>query len=1141
MPHSLSFFPFVHRALFYAVILMLLSSVVARANLKEITTQAKTEATSQSPSAEVRKLEVGKPFARELRGGESHTYEIALAAGQYVNVIVEQHGIDVVVQVIAPDGKQLVEADSPNGTQGDEPVTLITETAGNYRLTIRSGDAKAPPGNYELRLVEARTATDKDRTVQEVTRLNGEVEKLKRAGKYDAALALVEKALATAEKGLGQEHPLVAVSLNNLAETCQAKGDFAKAEPLYLRALAITEKAHGAEHALVADIHGNLGAFYFTRGEYAKAEQSSLRALAIRQKLLGAEHTDIALSLNNLAVIYIGQGDLAKAEPPLMQALAIREKALGKEHPDVGETVNNLGGVNRERGDFTKAEAFYLRGLAIREKSLGKEHPSVAESLSNLGSLYKTKGDYSKAEQYLLSSFTMREKALGAKHPVVGASCNNLAETYRAMGDYAKAAPYYERAITIAEEAFGKEHPNVTTSLNNLGMLYRNQGDLAKAEPLLIRTLAIREKTLGKEHFNVAVSLGNLASVYYAKGEYDKAEPLLLRALAIREKVLGNEHPNVTLSLNNLAKLYEAKGDFKQAIAYQSRCNDATESDLTRNLASGSERQKLLYLNQTRSYVDLTISLHTRFAPNDAKALRAAVTVLLQRKGRALDAMADTIEALRRRASKDDQALLEQLSNARSRLAIVTLRGPGRTPVEKHQANLKLLGDEVERLENDIAQRSVEFRSQSQKVTIEAVQKAIPAGAALVDFALYQQAEKAGEAADKPHYVAYILRRQGEPLWVELGEAQAIDAAISRLRQALRDKRRLDVKRLARAVDRRVMQPVRHLLGKTQRVLLSPDGSLNLIPFAALVDERGAYLVKRYTFTYLTSGRDLLRLQTKLPSKQMALVMADADFNGNAGDEQTAADESARLAQRTSEAPGPRLGEVKFEPLARLTATADEATKVKNSLPEAMLYLRREATESRLKQVSSPAILHIATHGFFLDQVNQTAGERTRLAIRKGIDDELPADVPMDNPLLRSGLFLANANLGKSGDDDGTLTASEAAGLDLWGTKLVVLSACDTGIGKVVSGDGVYGLRRALVLAGSESQMMSLWAVSDQGTQELMIDYYKRLQRGEGRSAALRNVQLKMLTTAKRQHPFYWASFIQSGEWANLEGKREDR
>ena len=328
---------------------------------------------------------------------------------------------------------------------------------------------------------------------------------------------------------------------------------------------------------------------------------------------------------------------------------------------------------------------------------------------------------------------------------------------------------------------------------------------------------------------------------------------------------------------------------------------------------------------------------------------------------------------------------------------------------------------------------------------------------------------------------------------------------------------------------------------------------MNLIPFAALVDERGEYLVKQHHFTYLTSGRDLLRLQEKITNKSAPVVMADADFDktsshNEVSDSQTATNNanSASSADGSNnisdEQVGPKLGDVQFEPLKRLSASAREAAEVKNTLIQASLFLRSDATESVLKQVSSPSILHLATHGFFLQEEvkpGAKAPPSTRIAVRSK-QGESTQSVKLENPALRSGLFLAGANRGKSGDDDGVLTALEAAGLDLWGTKLVVLSACDTGIGDVLNGEGVQGLRRALVLAGSESQIMSLWHVSDRGTRELMIDYYKRLKAGEGRSEALRRVQLKMLVSRKWSHPFYWASFIQSGEWANLDGKRLD-
>jgi len=289
-------------------------------------------------------------------------------------------------------------------------------------------------------------------------------------------------------------------------------------------------------------------------------------------------------------------------------------------------------------------------------------------------------------------------------------------------------------------------------------------------------------------------------------------------------------------------------------------------------------------------------------------------------------------------------------------------------------------------------------------------------------------------------------------------------------------------------------------------------------------------LIQRYSFTYLTSGRDLLRMQVARASHSKPLLIANPSF-GEPVTEQIA--KTTAAAKPTRPGGGRRsvttardLSEVYFAPLS---GTAQEAQAIKALFPEANVLTQQQATEAALKRIVAPSILHIATHGFFL-QVGTTASAGELLAARRGIS----ASVKIDNPLLRSGLALAGANLRAGGDDDGILTALEASGLNLWGTKLVVLSACDTGLGEVKKGEGVYGLRRALVLAGAETLVMSLWPVSDYVTREMMTVYYKGLKQGLGRGEALRQMKLTMLKRKDRQHPFYWASFIQSGEWANL-------
>lgn len=1026
-------------------------------------------------------------------------------------------------------------------------------------------------------------------------------------GDYARAESLYGRALVLREKLHGAEHPEVAAMLNNLAGLYYVKGDYARAEPLYRRALSIREKAAGGDELEIASPLNNLALLYHVTGDYARAEPLYERALAIREKLLGAEHPDVAASLDSLAGLNFTRGDYARAEPLYRRALSIYEKALGAEHPDVATSLDNLAGLYRARGDYARAEPLYRRALSIYEKVFGAEHPAVATSLNNLGILSQSAGDYGRAESFHGRALAIREKSLGMEHADVASSLNSLGLLYQDKGDYARAEPLFQRALAIDEKALGAEHAQVATALNNLALLYDAQGDHARSEPLHVRALAIREKALGAEHPDVAVSLGSLAVIYHIRGDYARAEPLHRRAvsiyektfgaehpelaqalnnlaglyqdmgdyargeamhrraLSIRQKLLGAEHATVASSFNNLASLYEAKGDHAQALQMLTSAADIREQNIALVLNTGSEKQKQLYLDTRTGETDGIVSFNVKAAPRNTQATRLALTTILRRKGRALDAMTDQIAALRRRAAPEDQKLLDELTRARAALANLQLGGTNAklSPAER-QAQLAALAEETEKLEAVISRRSAEFRAAAQPINLSNVQATLPADAALVEVFSYRPFDpkaRPGAKFGAARYLAYVARREGEPQFVELGDAASIDAGVERLRVALRDAKAAargdaaTVKEAARALDEQVMRPVRALLGATRRIFLSPDGALNLIPFAALLDERGKYFVEDYTLTYLTSGRDLLRLGTTVESRQPPLVLANPLFDDTgASDARTETLDAA--ARRDVEFDDIDFSKLRYVPLP---GTAEEAKALGALLPGARVLSTREATEAALKQLHAPRVLHVATHGFFLK--DEASANDTR-----GLALGAPTEARAKNLLLRSGLILAGVNQRRSGtNEDGVLTAAEAAGLDLWGTKLVVLSACETGLGDVRNGAGVYGLRRALVLAGSESQVMSLWQVSDAATRDLMKAYYTRLQAGEGRTGALRQVQLEMLgkgtvtqgastgerglldsaapkaqAAANYSHPYFWASFIQSGAWSGLENRDAD-
>jgi CHAT domain-containing protein len=865
--------------------------------------------------------------------------------------------------------------------------------------------------------------------------------------------------------------------------------------------------------------------------QYKEAAAKAERALAIRRQHLGDQHADTARSIARLGVIAFYLGDYARAETLVTQGLTIRESVLGPNHIDVGESLSDLASVIVVRGDYVRPEPLFQRALSIYEKasSVGTTGADMltADLLNNFALLYHRRANYDRAESQYLRALEIKERIRGPNDPAVAEIAANLGSVYYALKNYDKAVQILRRALTIQESSLPPNHPSLAASSFNLAGVYFNQGDFDNAERLFQRALTIDEPQLDPRHPRLAIRLMGLAEVLRLKGEYARADPLYERVFTIREQALGATHRQTADALIGRSLLRYATGDYGGAVDLLGRGAALREGDLSLILTAGSEDAKREYLRSIADESDIAVSLHLAAAPSSAPAALLALRTVLERKGRAIDAMAGHMAALRGRLDGADRELLNQLSQAQSRLAAMILRGV--STGEQKQAVASLRGD-VQRLEETISARSAEFRAASRTATVQDIQKALPADGALVEFVSYrpfQVTKKLEEAYGPRRYGVYVLRSSGIAASYDLGEASRIDAEIQRLRTALSVPADSGVREVARGLYAQIVRPVEASLTNVTHVIVSPDGALNLIPFAALVDAQGRFLVESRTISYVTSGRDLARLTTTASPADRGstpVVLANPQF---AGLTEIAPPVSA-AATRTPDAR--TLDRVlSFSPLP---GTADEAAALGKVLPGARVFTGANATETVLKGLRAPSILHIATHGFFLGP----AATRPAGAADRGLVVNTPppsSDLNPDDALVLSGLALAGANQRWSGaGEDGILTALEATSLDLWGTRMVVLSACETGVGDVRNGDGVYGLRRALVLAGAESQVMSLWQVSDTATRDLMIAYYGRLRAREGRAEALRQVQLAMLKGGRnRDHPFYWASFIVSGDW----------
>jgi len=1000
-------------------------------------------------------------------------------------------------------------------TLGPDHTDVATSLNNLASLLDSQGDYAGARPLYERSLAIREKVLGPDHT-DVATSLSNLAALLWSQGEHPGARRLLERSLAIREKALGPDHPAVAHSLGNLATLLATQGDYARARQLSERALAIREKTLGPDHREVASSLGDLAELLKLQGDYAAARPLYERSLAIREKTFGPDHPDVANSLNNLATLLATQGEYAAARLLCERSLAIWENALGPDHPTVAHSLGNLAAVLKAQGDFAAARPLYERSLAIREKALGPDHASAASSLAKLAGLLNLQGDYAAARPLYERSLAIREKALGPDHPAVAHGLGNLAGLLNSQGDYAAARPLYERSLAIREKAFGIDHPDVATSLNDLAMLLATQGDYTGARPLYERSLAIREKALGPDHPAVASSHNNLAGLLVnSEGDYAGARPLLERSLAIREKALGPNHMDVVTSLNNLATLLLSQGEHAGARPLLERSLAIRETRLNL-LDSLSEREALAYVVASRPTLDGWL----RAFSDPADSERAWGTVL-RWKGVATRRIREQHVL----AEPGAQAIHQNLRETRADLARLTfVEYDADKAAESREKQVALTSDK-EDLERQLAKLSAKWRGEREVEQGGATEicAALRDGTGLLDFLRYGK-----------KYLAFaIVAPECEVRRIELGDADSLDHELREWRGALAANdpplttSRID--RRGEIVRARVWDPLESALAGADGLIVVPDGALSTLPFGALPMADGGYLLEKYPISYLENDQDLLRA----PAERVvagALLVGDVDFGG--APEQVDALVMADEREATRSAP---CVSGDYRPLtgtgAELRSLEGTWGKGRYRREVAEVLTRRAASEGSVyDQMSGKRLVHLATHGFFAD-------EKCRSALADGAKEG--QSVVGFNPMLLSGIVLAGANAehGPLDHYDGILTAEELSSIDVRGTELVVLSACETGLGVVRAGEGVLGLRRAFAAAGVGHLVMSLWSVPDTATSELMEGFYKRVLRRRKPMApgdAMREAQLEMLQRNREAHsgdgrPGSWAAFVVAG------------
>lgn len=889
------------------------------------------------------------------------------------------------------------------------------------------------------------------------------------------------------------------------------------------------------------------------KGNYEQAIPILEYVREVQEAFQGTSSLDHAECLNSLGWCYDCLCDFDVAEPLYTQALDIVKTAAGDQHPDYSRTLQNLGGLCISVGDFSKAELFLVEAVNLRKRGAGRWHQDYANSLNSLAMLYRSIGKYAKAESLFMEAREIWRQTLGESHSDYAYAVINLALLYHEMGQFEQAEQLFEQTKSIWGRTLGEQHPDYAFCLDHLARSYSISGDHTKAEQLHLQSLNIYRNAWGAVHPNCAITLDNLAVLYRTMGDLQKAEETHREALAIWKQTMSTLDPSYASCLSRLASVVAEAERFSEAASLFDQSRRTSQTHIKRVLPGLSETEQLVFLNvKDNSDLHLALSLGVAGA-DDAEVARLSAGWLLNSKAVAHETIAERAKLA---SASEDPAVAElslELRAIRSQLARLTLDHSAINDFTYFQTEVsELLGREQE-LSKAIGRLYGEEFLNHEWTEIDDVRKTLSAEAVFVDIARlrlrrFHQPTSASQQQSE-HYVAWIIPATGvgEVEVIDLGDAVEIDHAIQATREQLDDPltsilargenevaEKLDV--ALQKVSSLTLQPILTRVGNVRQLILSPDAALWLLPWAALPTAEKRYAIEALEIRYVTSGRELLIRGAALHLPVTSpMVIADPDFDVKLSQLPSESETPAQPRQRRSAEAWPTIPHVE-----RLPATAAEAEAITPTIErytrrEPRVYTGARAQESVFKQAERPIVVTLSTHGFFFE--GQSVDQNSNVGVHETRSVALSSTgQPIENPLLRCGLLLAGCNhrdRAHEEQDDGVLTGLEIVGADLRETELVVLSACDTGIGDVWNGEGVAGLRQAFLLAGAENVVSTLWKIPDRESAVLMKSFFDHLANGQSKSEALRNSQLDQIEHRRKingsAHPFYWAAFTLTG------------
>lgn len=976
--------------------------------------------------------------------------------------------------------------------------------------------------------------------------------------RFEQAIKLYEQVLPQQKEILGEDNSIYWISLANLADCYLSLKQYKKAKPLYETLINIPSAVNST---LFPRWLINLGGFYYETGAYQEAETFFETALQTYEERLTGQEAPYIEALENLANLYKNQGRYSEAEKLYRKALGICKKTFGENHFTYTNLQNDLASLYKSLGRFEEAEKIYKQNLQTLAAQ-GEETLQYAQILNDIAILYRDAGKFAETEPLLNKALAIRKKILGEKSAEYAETLQNLASLYKLMGRYQEAANKYQKVLDTRKEILGELHPDYATTLNALANLYKRTNNLDKAEPLYVEALNIRKTAFGEENAEYAFSLDNLANFYQSTNQYQKAENIYKQALNIRRKVygtshpiyagslnnlavlyekskqfakseqlytealnvfratLGNKHPNYIATLNNLSMLYESQQKFEQATPLFRELADNTLEQIQRNFSTLSESEKRQFFASNKPFLDNFIlfaaNSYFRKSKDYAGLLEEAFQLLITTKGIVLNSTGKARQEIL--ASNDAKMIANYEEWLKIREMIAKLYNVGTAELKRYNINLDSLENKAKSLEKNLTAKSKAFSEafDTRLFTWKDLQAKLNEQEALFEITRIQ-----GEKG-KVFYVIFIIKKstKNTPEVLIINNGTELEEALAFYKNSIKfrkeDKESYSV----------YWKPFEPFLADVKKIYFSADGVFTQINPATLLNtETQKYVLEQYNIALITNAKDLLQTKPNINLTGKAVLIGNPTY-------QIQAISDARNILDLDNQDSFWLRNSIF---ASLPATQIEIDNIDKTLQnvrgmQIRKILEKDATEARVKnELNQVQLLHIATHGFFIPSKYDDETHSKIISLDKQNDDDT-----QDDPMLRSGLIFAGvtdyfrSEKRNQNEEDGILTAYEVMNQNLDNTALVVLSACETGLGKVQAGEGVYGLQRAFKIAGTKSLMMSLWKVDDKATQELMQTFYEEWVKSNNKMQAFVTAQAKL--KEKYKHPYYWGAFVMIGE-----------